>query len=73
MVAFLKRPGSRHLQELYFRSVMGACTSIIIQTKPASSIECRESMLFQLFLMEHVDWRRCCSWKRDLRGSILLL
>jgi hypothetical protein len=31
------------------------CTSIITQTKPASRVEYRESMLFQLFLVEHVD------------------
>jgi hypothetical protein len=29
-----------------------------MQTKPASRVEHRKSMLFQLFLVEHVDWRR---------------
>jgi hypothetical protein len=40
---------------------MGVATSIITQTKPASRVEYRESMHFQLFLVEHVDWRRCYS------------
>jgi hypothetical protein len=47
-----------NLDWMYSRLVMGVLRS---------RVEYRENMLF---LMEHVDWRRCYSWKSDLKGRI---